>query len=935
MGKAVSWPVPFPEGRIDLFVRGRIGEADARRQLATAREVLARLGDRPGLVLADEVGMGKTFVALSVAASVAWADRQSRPVVVMVPPALREKWPRDFEVFRERCLGKEFADTLRKGVATSAVEFFRLLDDPPARRAHVIFLSHGALHNGLQDPWVKLAILKRALASSRLEQQRQVFPRFASELLLRKSKAGEDSLYRALLQSPTHAWRSVLIEHEVPCHDDPIPEAIETVLASDAVGLGTVREQLLNLPLRASDSLRERLTDTRRALVNAMQQVWVQALKAASFRSPLLILDEAHHVKNPATRLASLFVGDDAESDSQLLGGALAGRFERMLFLTATPFQLGHHELLHVLDRFQGIAWRHTTIGMAESQFLPRLEELRRALDAAQCAAVALDTKWRLVVADDVEGDPEHPDDLEAWWKRVADQPGQQPERIQVVWRAYEGAGAAMREAASALRPWVIRHLRPRMLPARGVSRRNVLPGEAILTERADGARGLGIRDESVLPFLLATRCQTIVTRLGENSRAVAGRITFAEGLASSYEAFRETRALAGQRDGAAMAVEDDGDGVAAVVPASQRLDWYFTRLDGALPTPSAYAQHPKVAPTVQRALELWRTGEKVLVFCHFRQTGRALVRHLSEALQAELTSAAAAALGCPVREVGKRLQSLGDRFERGRQFHAQLYDAVEDMTRKARGLSGEERERVFEVVRRFVRTPSFLARYFPLGTAESADLLEQALERPDGSGLSLRAKIEAFSRFVVERCSADERVRYLDALEGIETGRRRGGVGDEDEGYARQPNVRLANGATGTDERQRLMLAFNAPFFPEILVASSVLAEGVDLHLDCRHVIHHDLCWNPSTLEQRTGRVDRIGAKAEKVGQSIRVYLPYIAGTQDEKMFRVVRDRERWFQVLMGEDYVVDEALTEKLARRVPLPETAAKGLAMRLEVT
>ncbi|WP_367183558.1 helicase-related protein [Lentimicrobium sp.] len=33
--------------------------------------------------------------------------------------------------------------------------------------------------------------------------------------------------------------------------------------------------------------------------------------------------------------------------------------------------------------------------------------------------------------------------------------------------------------------------------------------------------------------------------------------------------------------------------------------------------------------------------------------------------------------------------------------------------------------------------------------------------------------------------------------------------------------------------------------FTCDILVASSVMAEGVDLHLNCRHIIHHDLCWN------------------------------------------------------------------------------------------
>lgn len=95
-----------------------------------------------------------------------------------------------------------------------------------------------------------------------------------------------------------------------------------------------------------------------------------------------------------------------------------------------------------------------------------------------------------------------------------------------------------------------------------------------------------------------------------------------------------------------------------------------------------------------------------------------------------------------------------------------------------------------------------------------------------------------------------------------------------------------------------------------------------------------HDLCWNPSTLEQRTGRVDRIGAKTERCGQPIRIYLPYIAETQDEKMYRVVMDRERWFSVIMGEKYSVNVRTTDKMAERVPFPEAAASALALRLEV-
>jgi len=134
-------------------------------------------------------------------------------------------------------------------------------------------------------------------------------------------------------------------------------------------------------------------------------------------------------------------------------------------------------------------------------------------------------------------------------------------------------------------------------------------------------------------------------------------------------------------------------------------------------------------------------------------------------------------------------------------------------------------------------------------------------------------------------------------------------------------------------ETRRTLLLTFNTPLFPEILVASRVLAEGVDLHLSCRHVIHHDLDWNPSLLEQRTGRVDRMGCKAEQAGTSIQVYLPYVAATQDEKMYRVVRDRGRWFQIVMSEKYETSEAATDRHARRVPLPKAVQEKLALHLD--
>ena len=47
------------------------------------------------------------------------------------------------------------------------------------------------------------------------------------------------------------------------------------------------------------------------------------------------------------------------------------------------------------------------------------------------------------------------------------------------------------------------------------------------------------------------------------------------------------------------------------------------------------------------------------------------------------------------------------------------------------------------------------------------------------------------------------------------------------------------------------------------------------------------------------------------------------------------MKDRERWFNVVMGEKLELDERTTERLAERVPLPaEAAAREIALRLEV-
>ena len=918
---------PFHEG-IRLHVHDRISADDAARQATTARAILARFAERPGLVLADEVGMGKTFVALAVAASVALSDRK-RPVVVMVPPSLKEKWPRDFGVFTEQCLGDELRSRVRCSSAETGVQFLKRLDDPPERRASLIFLTHGAMSRTLTDGWVRLAIIHRALFRRKDSRLRAAVGRCAASLVEVASRTWrQQELCPALLASPPETWLDVMRKHnyEPDDGDDPVPGVVIKGLENfDTEEVYAALEQ--HIPRNQTGSYEERLKAARPVLREALKKLWRECLGRLDFKLPLLILDEAHHLKNAHTQLAGLFHSPDAAADAEEISrGPLGGVFERMLFLTATPFQLGHHELCSVLERFEGIAWNSKAPppgGRAE--FRQQVATLRERLDAAQEAALTLDAAWGQLRQDDLVLDGEPAASVERWWEgvRAAASRTAQAERVLA---SFQRTHARMRSAEESLHPWVIRHLRSRTLPAPwlGQVRRVRVIGRAIVDDIGDESTpGLTINGAATLPFLLAARA----TVCAPDSRPV-----FAEGLASSYEAFRHTR------KGEAALDEDSANDRGA--PLNDASRWYLAQLDRAVPLsdPAASASHPKIAATVARVLAAWRQREKVLVFCHFVRTGQTLRRVISHQLRSAIFGEAVARLGCSFAKAEALLDRLGARFFDRDSPARRASDALSEQLLSRHRALAPHRELLLDVVRRFLRTPSFLVRYFPI-ESEALDeaSVEAAFANRDASGMSLGQMLGHFFEFLDRRCSASERGPLLDAIDRMKTGDITTLSEDErqgDEHAALLANVRLVNGATRGETRQRLMLTFNSPFFPEVLIASSVMAEGVDLHRFCRYVIHHDLDWNPSTLEQRTGRVDRIGAKVETCGQPIRIYLPFIAETQDEKMYRVVMDRERWFSVVMGEQFKVDARHTETLAQRIPLPAVLASQLAFRLKV-
>ena len=72
-----------------------------------------------------------------------------------------------------------------------------------------------------------------------------------------------------------------------------------------------------------------------------------------------------------------------------------------------------------------------------------------------------------------------------------------------------------------------------------------------------------------------------------------------------------------------------------------------------------------------------------------------------------------------------------------------------------------------------------------------------------------------------------------------------------------------------------------------DVLVATDTAGEGLNLHHRCRLVIDIELPWNPMRLEQRLGRVDRLG-QAHRV-HAIRLVHP---GSIEERVLDRIRER-------------------------------------------
>lgn len=109
------------------------------------------------------------------------------------------------------------------------------------------------------------------------------------------------------------------------------------------------------------------------------------------------------------------------------------------------------------------------------------------------------------------------------------------------------------------------------------------------------------------------------------------------------------------------------------------------------------------------------------------------------------------------------------------------------------------------------------------------------------------------------------------------------------------------------------------------IVFCSDAASEGVNLQ-SARVIINVDVPWNPARLEQRIGRIARLGQKAA----SVDVYNLWYPDSIEAKMYKRLMDRRDLYELAVGEfPEVVSAAIRAEVSSRYGGPQGTADPLA------
>ncbi|RKN64440.1 DEAD/DEAH box helicase [Paenibacillus ginsengarvi] len=80
-----------------------------------------------------------------------------------------------------------------------------------------------------------------------------------------------------------------------------------------------------------------------------------------------------------------------------------------------------------------------------------------------------------------------------------------------------------------------------------------------------------------------------------------------------------------------------------------------------------------------------------------------------------------------------------------------------------------------------------------------------------------------------------------------------------------------------------------------QVMVATEAGGEGINLQF-CHHIVNFDLPWNPMRVEQRIGRVHRLGQT-----ENVRIYNLSTIGTIEEHILSLLHEKINMFEMVVG----------------------------------
>ncbi|MEQ1729082.1 MAG: helicase-related protein, partial [Vicinamibacterales bacterium] len=106
-------------------------------------------------------------------------------------------------------------------------------------------------------------------------------------------------------------------------------------------------------------------------------------------------------------------------------------------------------------------------------------------------------------------------------------------------------------------------------------------------------------------------------------------------------------------------------------------------------------------------------------------------------------------------------------------------------------------------------------------------------------------------------------------------------------------PHAAVVHGGMTREQRRAALDAFPSV---GVLLATDAAGEGLNLQGHCRTIVNLELPWNPMRLEQRVGRVDRIGQRA-------RVHVVHLVadGTGETRLLERLAERVRQARARVG----------------------------------